>query len=183
MEKGSTRTYLEERPTLKEVPLVFSLDDPSSSLRSTLQLCSSPSLSLSPSKNLITRLSSFSSAVGDLIEGCRYCKLDKKTSFYLRPHNGTDSALETCSSVPFLSNKLFVEINFLDESGCSGNCFLFLFLLGMESIALALSSSMSIVPKLTFALNFFDLASKKHNWGGQTLSYSYCLLCPISVLL
>ena len=46
---------------LTEVPLVFSLDDPSFSLRSTLLLSSSPSLSLSPSKNLITRLSSFSS--------------------------------------------------------------------------------------------------------------------------
>ena len=120
MEKRSKCTYLEERPTLKEVPLVFSLDDPSFSLRSTLQLCSSPSLSLSPSENLITRLSSFSSVAGDLIEGCRSCKLDKKTSFSLWPHNGTNSALETCSFVPFLSNKLFVEINFPDESGCGG---------------------------------------------------------------
>ena len=75
-----------------------------------------------------------------------------------------------------------MEINFQDESGCSGGCFLFLFLLGMEAIALALSSSMSIVPKLNFALNFFDLASKKHNWGGQNLSYSYRFLCPASIL-
>ena len=45
-----------------------------------------------------------------------------------------------------------------------------------------LNSSMSIVPKLTSALNFFDLESKKHNWGGQTLSYSYRLLCPTSIL-
>ena len=61
---------------IAEVPLVFSLDDPYFSLRSTLLLSSSPSLSLSPSENLITRLSSFSSAAGDLIEGCRSCKLD-----------------------------------------------------------------------------------------------------------
>ena len=46
-----------------------------------------------------------------------------------------------------------------------------------------LNSSMSIVPKLTSTLNFFDLASKKRNWGGQTLSYSYGLLCPASILL
>ena len=109
--------------------------------------------------------------------------MDKKTSFSLQPHNGTYSALETCSYVPFMSNKLFVEINFPDESGCGGEYFLFLFLLGMESIALSLSSSMSIVPKLNSALNFFDLASKKCNWGGQTLSYSYYLLCPASILL
>ena len=52
----------------------------------------------------------------------------------------------------------------------------------MESIALALSSSLSIVSKLNSALNFFDLASKKCNWGGQTLSYSYRLLCLASIL-
>ena len=44
-----------------EVPLVFSLDDPSFSLQSTLLLSYSPSLSLSPSYNLITRLSYLSS--------------------------------------------------------------------------------------------------------------------------
>ena len=76
-----------------------------------------------------------------------------------------------------------MEINFQDESGCSGDYFLFLFLLGMEAIDLALISSMSIVPKLTSTLNFFDLASKKCNWAGQTLSYSYHLLCPASILL
>ena len=56
------------------------------------------------------------------------------------------------------------------------------FLLGHGTIALALSSSISIVPKLTSVLNFFDLASKKCNWGGQTLSYSYRLLCAASIL-
>ena len=45
-----------------------------------------------------------------------------------------------------------------------------------------LKSSMSIVPKLTYALKFFNLESKKCNWGGQTLSYSYPLLFPASIL-
>ena len=31
-------------------------------------------------------------------------------------------------------------------------------------------------------MKFFDLASKKCNWGGQTLSYSYRLLFPASIL-
>ena len=41
---------------------------------------------------------------------------------------------------------------------------------------------MSIVSKLTSVVNFFNLKSKKRNWGGQTLSYSYRLLCPASIL-
>ena len=83
-----------------------------------------------------------------------------------------------CLSIKPILNLQSLGFNWhldLPKESVWGCCyFLFLFLFNIEAIALALNSSMSIMP----ILKFFDMASKIGKCGGQTLSWSYCLLCP-----